>query len=99
MDNSTPPPSSLTLSPERLERAREAYVQMKTCTVLAVMFACFGVVVFGMIYSKYIARDVFGALRDFSTIGIVLMPFAPSIVLTYCARKFEKRYLALMKPE
>lgn len=92
-------PSPVILSPERLEQARAAYVQMKTCTILATMFACFGVFVFGIIYSKYIARDVLGALRDFSTIGLVIMPFLPSIVLTYCARKFEKRYLAFMKPE
>ncbi len=93
------PPASLILTPERLEQAREAYVQMKTCTVLAVMFACFGVFVFAIIYSKYIAPDVMAALKDLSTIGIVFMPFIPSIILTFSARKFEKRYLALMKPE
>ncbi len=87
------------ITPERFEQAREAYVQMKTCTVLAALFACFGVFIFAMIYHKYIARDVYGALKDLSPIGIVIMPFIPSIILTLSARRFEKRYLALMKPE
>ena len=98
-DSASPSPSPPVLSPERLEQARVAYVQMKTCTILAFLFAAFGVVVFAIIYSKHIAPDVVDALRDFSTIGVVIMPFLPSLVLTWCAKRFEKRYLAFMKPE
>ena len=95
-----PTSNPATPSPQdRLQQARIAYGQMYTYRVLAVIFGLCGLYVFTIIYDRYVAPDLFGALRSVSTMGIVFVPFVPTIVLAFFAQRAEKRYLALIRPE
>jgi hypothetical protein len=96
-DAPTPPPAAGSSPEDRLHQARIAYVQMKTCTVLSLIFAACGVFVFIRLYNIYIAPDPWVALRDAGTMGMVLTAFIPAIILSFFARKHEKKYLALMQ--
>lgn len=83
----------------RLIQARVAYVHMKSCTVLALIFAAAGVFVFIKLYDRYIAPDLWAAMRDLSTMGMILMAFLPAVILSFFARRHEKKYLDLIKVE
>lgn len=66
---------------------------------MAMIFTGCGVLVFILLYDRYIAPDLWAALRDVSTMGMVLMVFLPALILSHFARKHEKRYLELIKPQ
>jgi Na+/proline symporter len=93
------PPSAPPPLADRLEQARIAYVQSRTYTVLALIFLACGVFVFVMVYNRYVADNLWAALKDLSTMGMILMAFLPALILTFFARRAEKRYLELLKPE
>jgi hypothetical protein len=96
--NDTSPPDQNNAQ-QKILLARAAYGQMQTCTVLAMIFAAAGVFVFIRLYDRYIAPDLWAALRDISTMGMLLMVFIPALVLSHFARRHEKRYLDLIKTD
>ena len=93
------PPTSPVQDKDKTIQLQSAYIQAKTCNLLAVVFAVCGFFVFAALYQRYIAPDVLGALRDVSIIFMVIFPFLPAVLLSFFAKKYEKRYLALMEKQ
>lgn len=95
MNSPTPQP----IDREQLIKLRTMYYQAKTCNVLAVVFAVCGFLVFARIYESRIAPDFMAALHDVSTLGLIVAAFLPAFFLSMLARKYEKRYMALLKTD
>ena len=73
------------------------YVQARSSQILAWIFVVCGALVFAVIYERRIAPDVEAAMRDISTAGLILAAFLPAILLFFLARRYEKKYHALLK--
>jgi amino acid transporter len=99
MTEPVPPPTPPSTAEDKTQPARLAYAHMRSCQVMAMIFTGCGVLVFILLYDRYIAPDLWAALRDVSTMGMVLMVFLPALILSHFARKHEKRYLELIKPQ
>lgn len=84
---------------DRLVRLQAAYAQSKACNLLTAVFAICGFILFSVIYTKRIAPDFIEAMRDISTIGLIITVFLPAVLLSFLAKRYEKRYLALLKQE
>lgn len=56
---------------------------------MAVVFALVGLVIFIILYMKNMDGKVADALRDPSTILVVLVPFLPAVVLSFMATRAE----------
>lgn len=84
---------------EQLVQRQMMYYQAKACYGLSLVFAVCGFFLFAGVYEKRIAPDFMAALRDVSTIGVVIAVFLPAIILSFLAKRYEKRYLALMQQE
>ena len=97
----TPAPSASDASSDREKAVKmyTMYVQARTCNVLAAVFAVCGFFVFASVYQQHIAPDVMAAMHDVSVIGMVIFPFVPALVLSFFAKRYEKRYLALMNKQ
>lgn len=99
--NAAPPPSTPSgLSrQERIVQLRTLYYQAKTCYGLCIVFAICGFLLFASMYANRIAPDPIAAMRDFSTIGLIVAVFLPAVLLSFLAKKYEKKYLALLRQE
>lgn len=76
------------------------YMRARTLNFLAGIFAVCGFFLFAALYQQHIAPDPLTALRNISTLGIILFPFLPAVILSFMARRSEKRYLSLLdKPQ
>lgn len=77
-------------------KIRSLYMQSKICVWLSAAFGICGFIMFAYLYQKYIAPNPVDALRNISTLFMVLFPFLPAIALSIAAKRYEKRYLAMM---
>jgi hypothetical protein len=77
-------------------KIRALYMQAKICGWLSAAFGLAGFAMFAFMYQKYIAPNPVAALRDISSLFIVLFPFLPALALSLAAKRYEKRYLAMM---
>jgi hypothetical protein len=93
--NAPKPPAEV----ERLTKIRAAYSKAKACSVLGVVFAVTGFFLFASLFQQRVAPDPISALSDPSTLLLVVFPFVPAIVLSFVARRYEKRYLALLEKQ
>lgn len=76
------------------------YMRARTLNFLAGIFAVCGFFLFAALYQQHIAPDPLTAMRNISTLGILLFPFLPAVILSFMARRSEKRYLSLLdKPQ
>jgi Na+/proline symporter len=82
--------------PDDFLQLRVAYAQMKSFNLVTMVFLVIGFCLFALMYQKYIAPDVILALKDLSTLGMVVFPFIPALVLSFFAKRQEKKYLALL---
>ncbi len=85
------------IDPATLAKIHTAYAQAKACNLLAIVFAVCGFFIFTAIYQKRIAPDFVAALRDLSTLGLIVTAFLPAILLSFVAKRYEKKYLNLLK--
>jgi uncharacterized membrane protein len=90
--SSTPPSSQV----DHKQKMVLAYYQAKTCNVLAAVFAVCGLFLFALLFQRHIAPDPVAALRSISTLGIIVFPFFPAVLLSFVAKRYEKRYLAML---
>lgn len=84
---------------DRAMLIRTAYSKAKACSMLGVVFAVTGFFLFASLFWQRVAPDPLKALEDPSTLLIVVFPFVPAMVLSLVARRYEKRYLALLEKQ
>lgn len=96
------PEQMAAMSPEDRAKAVKiytTYIQARTCNVLGAVFGICGFFVFAILYQRFVSPDVVGALRNASTLGMVIFPFVPAFVFMLAGRRYEKRYLALTQKQ
>lgn len=79
-------------------QARALLLKARIFRVFALAFAVFGLLLFGVIYSRHAGGDAFAALKDVRIVTIILVPFLPAIVLSFIANRAEKKFFALLRP-
>lgn len=80
--------------------ARSLLIKARLYRFFALAFAFTGVAVFVTLYMRDVHGQLLEALRDPSIVGLVLLPFLPSVILSYMAQKTERQFAALVtKPE
>lgn len=60
-------------------------------------FACAGLVVFLLLYFRFVEGNTFEALAKPSIIGIVLVPFLPAAILSWYSSRLESKCFALLE--
>lgn len=75
--------------------ARQLLMKAKLYRMFALFFAVTGVVVFISLFLSHIEGSFFDALRDPTTIAILVVPFLPAIVLSLMAQKVERQFASL----
>ncbi len=93
--NDTPPPAEIPNTTDQMVQLKMAYYQAKICYGLSLVFVLCGFFVFAGVYARRIAPDPLAALRDVSTIGMVVAMFLPALFLSFLARRYEKKYMAM----
>ncbi len=74
------------------KRAREHLIKSKLYRFLALVFACVGALLFGIMYfQKSEGGQLFVLLGDPVTVVFLLFPFIPAVVLSYMARSAERK--------
>lgn len=79
----------------RLE-ARELLLRSRIYRVIALVFAAMGLVIFTVLYLKYMQGDILSALKKPSLVLIILIPFLPAFVLSRMAFKAENKFAKLL---
>ncbi len=72
------------------KQARELLLKGKVYRFIATVFAIGGVVLFLILHYQFFHGDLMASLKDPVTIPLVLLPFIPSVVLSFRARKAER---------
>lgn len=78
------------------KKARELLLKAKVYRFFAAAFAMAGVAVFLILYFKHVEGRLLEALTEPATIGIVLVPFLPAVILSWKASKIESKLLETM---
>jgi hypothetical protein len=83
------------------ERAREFLIKSKLYRFLALVFACVGVLIFIFLCFRQEEADgnFLEALSDPVTITFIIFPFAPSLALTFMARRAERKLRESLKEQ
>ncbi len=82
------------------ELAREFLIKSKLYRFLALVFACVGAVVFLFLASQQLRMEggsFVQALLDPVTIALIVFPFVPAIVLSFMARRAERKLGEILK--
>lgn len=78
-------------------QARELLLRSRIYRFVALVFAAIGLIVFMLLYFKYIEGDIFEALKRPSLILIVIIPFLPAFILSRMALKTESRFVKILE--
>jgi len=79
----------------RLE-AKALLMKARLYRMIAMVFAFVGLVVFMVLYFKYIEGNILEALSSPSLVVIILVPFLPAIVISWLSVKAEDRFYRLV---
>lgn len=78
------------------KQARELLLKAKVYRFIASLFAVGGVALFLVLHYQFFRGDLLASLKDPVTIPLVLLPFIPSVVLSFRARKAERELRKLV---
>jgi hypothetical protein len=81
------------------KQARELLIKAKVYRLFATVFAVVGAVIFLVLYFRFYGGDFMEALRDPTTIFIVIFPFLPAVLLSLKAKRAEKALHKLLSPD
>lgn len=75
--------------------ARNLLMKSRLYRMFALFFAVMGVVIFISLFLSHTDGNFINALRDPTTIVVILVPFLPAVVLSLLAQRTEKQFAAL----
>ena len=78
------------------QEIREQYYKARTYNWFSIGFGVMGLGVFGMMFQRYVVPRPLDALQDPSTLMVFLFPFVPAVVMSFIARRADKRFRAMM---
>lgn len=74
-----------------VRKDREMILKARILRWAAVVFAIAGLVVFLILYARNVDGNFFSALTDPFIVAIILVPFLPAAVLSWLARRLERK--------
>ena len=74
-------------------KGRELVLKARLLRLFALIFAIAGLGVFLVLYVQNIEGTFFSALTNPFIITIVIIPFLPAVVLSWIARRVERKYI------
>lgn len=78
-------------------KARELLLRSRLYRFIAVVFALFGIILFWLLYTRYVEGDIAQALSRPGTVLLIVLPFLPASVLSWMAVRSEKKLAALLE--
>lgn len=80
-------------------KARELLLRSRIYRFIALVFAAVGLVIFMILYFKYVEGDIINALKKPSLVLIVLIPFLPAFLLSRMAIKAENKFMKILEDQ
>ena len=74
-------------------KGRELVLKARLLRLFALIFAIAGLGVFLVLYVQNIEGAFFSALTNPFVVTIIIIPFLPAIVLSWIARRVERKYI------
>ncbi len=79
--------------------ARSLLMKARLYRMFALFFALMGVVIFISLFLSHVDGNFIKALRDPTTIAVILVPFLPAVILSLMAQRTEKQFASLKPHE
>jgi xanthine/uracil/vitamin C permease (AzgA family) len=78
-------------------KGRELILKARLLRLFALVFAVVGLIIFLVLYMQNVEGAFFSTMTDPFIVVIIVVPFLPAIVLSWLARRMERKYLIRKK--